>query len=74
MLTAVEGYYNGSQIVMDEGVTLRKGQRVIITILDPLSEPPKAHVNLNKYVGRGEKLFNGDAGEHVKELRSHDRV
>ena len=73
MLTAVEGYYNGSQIVMNEGVTLRKGQRVIVTILDPLAEETGKGIDIAKYMGRGEKMFNRDAGEYIKELRSDDR-
>ena len=74
MLTAVEGYYNGSHIVMNEGVTLRKGQRVIVTILEPLVEGTKKTTDLRKYMGRGEKMFNCDAGNYVRELRSDDRI
>ena len=36
MFTAVNGYYNGEHIVMDERVNLHVGQRVIITILDTM--------------------------------------
>ena len=46
MLTSVEGYYNGHQIVMDESVALREGQRVIITILEPTAERTKKAVHL----------------------------
>lgn len=39
MMTAVEGYYNGTSIVTDEKVPLRAGQKVIITILEnPVAE------------------------------------
>lgn len=31
-------------------------------------------VDLNKYVGRGSKMMEVDAGEYVKELRSDDRI
>ena len=74
MLTAIEGYYDGNQIVMDEAIVLRKGQRVIITILDPENRQRKNAVNLEKYMGRGEKMFDGNADEYVKELRADDRV
>ena len=74
MLTAIEGYYDGTQIVMDEAIVLRKGQRVIITILDPENRQRKNAVNLEKYMGRGEKMFDGNADEYVKELRADDRV
>ena len=74
MLTAVEGYYNGTQIVIDERVTLRKGQRVILTILDSLSEPNVKSVNLKKYMDRGEKMFHGTVDEYVKGLRSDNMM
>ena len=65
MLTAVGGYYIGSQIVMDENVNLQEGQRVIITILE------QTHINnekmdLKHYMVRGEKMFHTDAGKYVK--------
>jgi enhancing lycopene biosynthesis protein 2 len=34
MLTAVNGYYDGSNIVLTENVSLRKGQRAIIIFPD----------------------------------------
>ncbi|MGN0181172.1 MAG: hypothetical protein ACI4DP_01980 [Candidatus Ornithomonoglobus sp.] len=34
MLAAVNGYYNGEHIVLNENVKMHRGQRVIITILD----------------------------------------
>lgn len=34
VLVAVKGYYNGSQIVMDEDIKLIAGQEVIVTILE----------------------------------------
>ena len=73
MLTEVNGNYNGEHIVTDEKITLHAGQRVIITILDYTTEQKKT-VDLKKYMGRGEKLFQTDAGEYVKGLRDNDRV
>ncbi len=75
MLTAVSGYYNGSHIVMDEDLKLQAGQQVIITVLEgiqPHRETKK--VDLKKYMGRGKKMFDVDAGDYVKELRADDRV
>lgn len=75
MLAAVSGYYNGSHIVMDEDLPLQEGQQVIITVLDritPRGETKK--VNLKKYMGRGPKMFETDAGEYVKEMRADDRI
>ncbi|MBQ6517954.1 MAG: hypothetical protein IJI14_04485 [Anaerolineaceae bacterium] len=77
MLTSVSGYYDGNEIVMDEAVDLFAGQRVIITILDTSAENENhcpRPVNLDKYVGRGEKMFSGNIDDFVKELRSNDRI
>ena len=76
MMTAVNGYYDGSRIVMDEKIKLRKGQRVIVTVLEPSTAEPQSRrsVDLRKYMGRGEKMFHGNADAHVKELRANDRV
>lgn len=74
MMTAVKGYYNGNQIVMDEQVPLRKGQQVIITLLEPPAEALKGNIDLRKYMGRGQKMFHGNADAYVKELRTGDRI
>lgn len=74
MLTAVQGYYNGTHIVTDEQINLRKGQKVIITVLEPVTELRQKNVDLRKYMGRGDKMFHGNADGYVKELRSDDRI
>ena len=74
MLTSIEGYYDGRQIVMDEHVALREGQRVIITILEPVEDRAKRTVNLTKYMGRGDKMFSGDVDDYVKGLRADDGI
>ena len=58
MLMAVNGYYNGSNIILEEDV--------------PLS--PKNNINLNNYMGRGKKMFSTDAQDYIKELRKNDRL
>lgn len=73
MLTAVKGYYNGSQIVMDEDIKLTAGQEVIVTILEMQRQTNKK-IDLKKYMGRGEKMFQSDAQEYIKELRDSDRI
>lgn len=60
MLVAVRGHYDGTKIVMDEKLNLAAGQEVIITILDARKKKRK-NIDLSKYVGRGEKMFNSDA-------------
>lgn len=75
MLAAVSGYYNGSHIVMDEDLKLQPGQQVIITILDKVQPQEETRkVNLKKYMGRGKKMFDADAGDYIKELRANDRI
>ena len=82
MLSAVKGYYDGNQIVVDEDdrKTLRMGDEVIITILDKISG--------QKVETRAEKrrrLIESDAfviptgrtveevDEYMRELRDNDR-
>ena len=73
MLTAIDGYYDGAHIVINEKVPLQKGQRVIVTV-DIDVAPERKSVNLSDFMGRGEKMFTGDVAEYVKELRENDRI
>ena len=73
MLTAVSGYYDGSYIVLNENIPMQKGQKVIIT-LDVNETPAQKKVNLSHFMGRGEKMFQADASDYVKELRENDRI
>lgn len=68
MLTAVKGYYNGNHIVIEEDIKLSVGQEVIVTVLE-MKKPPKEKIDLKKYMGRGEKMFQTDAQEYIRELR-----
>ena len=58
---------------MEEDVKMDAGQEVIITILDAKKRTSKK-VDLRRYMGKGPKMFQGDAQEYVKELRDNDRV
>lgn len=49
------------------------GQEVMITILDTKSVSEKK-VDLKKYMGKGEKLFQTDAQDYIKEIRSDERI
>jgi hypothetical protein len=73
MLATVTGYYDGSQIVMNEDVKLAVGQELIITILEQ-KKTSRNDIDLSKYVGRGEKMFQTDAADYIKELRDGDRM
>ena len=83
MLTAMKGYYDGKQIVMDETdrQSLNIGDEVIITILDRISK--------EKIETRSEKrrrLIESDAfvipsgrtaeeiDQYIRELREDDRL
>ncbi len=82
MLAAVKGYYDGTQIVVDENdkKTLNMGDEVIITILDRLNvtrketraEKRRRIVDLEKYVmPTGRSVEEIDA--YIRELRDDDR-
>lgn len=73
MLATVKGYYNGNHIVISENVNLNIGQEVMVTILDTQSAP-EMKIDLKKYMGRGEKMFQADAQDYIKEIRSDDRI
>ena len=73
MMSAVKGYYDGKQIVINEDVKMSIGQEVIITILD-MQKKKKKRIDLEKYMGRGKKMFTQDAQDYVKELRDNDRL
>ncbi len=68
MLTAINGYFDGSYIVLNEKVALKKGQKVIITA-DLSEKPAQKNVDLSRFMGRGEKMFDDDAGRFVEDLR-----
>jgi len=59
--------------VINEDVSLNAGQEVIVTILDTQSVPDKK-IDLKKYMGMGEKMFDADAQEYIKEMRDSDRI
>lgn len=73
MLTAIEGYYDGSRIVLTENLALQKGQKVIVTT-EVVDTPVKKPIDLSVFMGRGKKIFEGDAAEYVKGLRDNDRI
>lgn len=72
MIAVANGYYDGNSIVLDEKVDLTEGQRVIVTFEMPNKTEKK--IDLSKYMGRGEKMFNTDANDYVRELRENDRL
>ena len=72
MLAAVNGYYDGDSIVLEEDISLSKGQKVIVTILYTVQR--KEGIDIDRYIGRGKKMFQSDAQDYVRELRENDRL
>lgn len=82
MLAAVKGYYDGTQIIVDENdrKTLNVGDEVIITILDRLNttrketraEKRRRIVDLEKYVVSGGRSVE-EIDDYIRELRDNDR-
>lgn len=83
MLAAVKGYYDGTQIVVDENdrKTLNIGDEVIITILDRVNATEKETradkrrriVDLEKYVVSGGRSTE-EIDNYIRELRDNDRI
>ena len=77
MMLAVKGIIQGNAVVIeDEDIKKYEGKDVIVTILDyPYKKQQKEKkVDLRKYMGRGEKMFQSDAQEYIKELRDDERI
>ena len=74
-MLAVKGTIQGNTaVIKDEDIKKYDGKDVIVTILDFQFEQQKKQVGLKKYMGRGEKLFQSDAQEAIRELRDYDRL
>lgn len=82
MLAAVKGYYDGTQIVVDENdrKTLNIGDEVIITILDRFNATREETrvdkrcriVDLEKYVAPSGRSAE-EVDDYIRELRDSDR-
>lgn len=74
-MLALKGVIQGNAVVIeDEDIRSYEGKDVIVTILDYPYKKVKKKVDLKKYVGRGEKLFQSDAQEYIREMRDDDRI
>lgn len=69
-MLAVNGYYNGSTIVLDKEVEMTKGQRVLV-VLETTSTKRK-RIDLDKYVTPTERGQNVEA--YMEEMRGNDRI
>lgn len=80
MLTAVKGYYDGSQIVVnaEDKKILTMGDELIITILDRIktdtrTEQRRKIIESGSYVMPSAKTAQ-EIDNYIKELRANDRL
>ena len=73
-MRTIEGYYDGVHIVPDGSVSLLKGQRVVIYVLDEKPPEKRRNIDFSRYVGRGGRMLDMDAQEYVNGLRDNDRI
>ena len=80
MLTAVKGYYDGTQIVLndEDRKNLNKGDELIITILDRIktdarTEQRRKIIESGAYVMSSART-TGEIENYIKELRENDRL
>lgn len=72
-MLALKGTIQGNSIIVEEeNIEKYAGKDVIVTILDYPYKKKK--IDLRKYMGRGEKMFQSDAQEYIKEMRENDRI
>ncbi|MBQ9348780.1 MAG: hypothetical protein IJT94_15825 [Oscillibacter sp.] len=73
-MRTIEEYYDGVNIVPDGSVSLLKGQRVMIYVLDEKPPEKRRNIDFSRYVGRGGRMLDMDAQEYVNGLRDNDRI
>lgn len=71
-MVAVKGYYNGSNIVLDEQVEMTAGQKLMVIIETLQSEPKRREFDLDKYVTPTERGKHVE--EYMEEMRGNDRI
>lgn len=74
-MLALKGTVQGNVVIVeDEDIKRYEGKDVIVTILDYPYKHRKEKIDLGKYMGRGEKMFQSDAQEYIREMRDNDRI
>lgn len=68
-MLAVNGYYNGMNIVLDKEIDMEKGQRLLVVLETPKKEKK---IDLDKYVTTTERGRNVES--YMEEMRTGDRV
>lgn len=67
----INAYYDGGYLIPERRLRLKPGQRITVIVLD--NESKRNIPDLEKYVNSGERLFDRDAQEVIKEGRSEER-
>ncbi len=74
-MLAFRGTIQGNTVIVEEeDIKKYEGKDVIITILDYPYRQQGKKIDLSKYMGRGEKMFQSDAQEYIREMRDNDRI
>lgn len=71
-MVAVKGYYNGSNIVLDEQVEMTVGQKLMVILETLQSDSKRREVDLDKYVTPTERGKHVE--EYMEEMRGNDRI
>lgn len=69
-MLAVNGYYNGSTIVLDEEIEMTKGQRLMVIL--ETNKKIRKKIDLDKYVTPTER--GADVEAYMEEMRGNDRI
>lgn len=69
-MLAINGYYNGSTIILDKEVEMTKGQRVLVVLETPHTK--RKRIDLDKYVTPTERGKNVET--YMEEMRGNDRI
>ena len=79
-MLAFRGTIQGNTVIVEEeDIKYFEGEVVILSILDypfggRVEGLVEKKIDLSKYMGRGEKMFQSDAQEYIKEMRDNDRI
>ena len=71
-MLAVNGYYNGKNIVLDEQIEMAAGQKLMVIIETPPQTPKREKIDLDKYVTTTERGKHVE--EYMEEMRGNDRI
>ena len=71
-MLAINGHYNGSNIVLDEQIEMTAGQKLMVIIETPAPTSKRKKINLDKYVTPTERGKHVE--EYMEEMRGNDRI